>query len=62
METAGEAVGRLALSDTEKRSVRSDVQAAAPARFLLLRLAGLSVLMELAWLSGIGYFVYWLLR
>lgn len=55
METAVEAVGPPALSEHEQPSVHPDVTALAPSLFL-----GPVVVLELAWLSGIGYFVYWL--
>jgi hypothetical protein len=59
MEVAREAaIDAPALSGHEHPSVRADVKVRAPA--LRLFLASAAVL-ELAWLSGIGYFVYRLL-
>ena len=55
METAVEAVDPPALSEHEQPSAHPGV--AAPAAWFL----GPVVLLELAWLSGIGYLVYWLL-
>jgi hypothetical protein len=47
------------LSEHEQRSAgRPRVEARAPAPSLFFAVAAL---MELAWLSGIGYFGYWLL-
>jgi hypothetical protein len=55
MESAVEAVAPPALT-SEQPAVHSQVATLAPALFL-----GPAVLLELAWLSGIGYFVYSLL-
>ena len=58
MEVATEvAAGAPALSEYEQLSVQPDVTAPF-APWLLL---GPALLLELAWVSGIGYFVYWLL-
>ena len=53
METAVEAAGPPALTEHEQPSVHSDVATLAPALFL-----GPVALLELAWLSGIGYVIY----
>jgi hypothetical protein len=59
MEVAGEAaVDAPALSGQEQLATQADDNVRAPAARLLIAAAGL---LELAWLSGIGYFVYWLL-
>jgi hypothetical protein len=55
MESSVEAVSPPALTN-EQAAVHSKVATPAPALFF-----GMVVLLELAWLSGIGYFVYSLL-
>ena len=63
VEIADDAVSQLLVPELEKPSV-SPGQAAAPlsaGQHRLLLLLGELVLAELAWLSAIGYFVYWLL-
>jgi hypothetical protein len=43
---------------SEQPFVQPDIEAGAPVPLLFF---GLAVLLELAWLSGIGYFLSWLL-
>lgn len=59
MEVAGEAaVDAPALSGQELLAPQAEAEVRTAPR---LSIAALALLLELAWLSGIGYFVYWLL-
>jgi len=56
MDTAVDAVGPPALTEHQQPSAHSGANAGTSTLVL-----GSVVLLECAWLGGIGYFVYWLL-